>query len=93
MEYQYQYQVPGERFVLAPDKAERPRVAPMFALGLAAFWYHVFAGLRHLAWDAGFGFEKKTARSSGRAVVLLAAAAFLASLFLTPAGRFLAGAP
>lgn len=65
----------------------------VLALGLAAFWYHLFAGLRHLAWDAGFGFEKKTARGSGRAVVLLAAAAFLATVFLTPAGRFLAGAP
>ena len=65
----------------------------VLALGLAAFWYHLFAGLRHLAWDAGFGFEKRTARRSGRVVVLLAAAAFLATVLLTPAGRFLAGAP
>ncbi len=65
----------------------------VFALGLAAFWYHLFAGLRHLAWDAGLGFEKRAARRSGRAVVLLAAAAFLATVLLTPAGRFLAGAP
>jgi len=65
----------------------------VLALGLAAFWYHLFAGLRHLAWDTGFGFEKRTARRSGWAVVLLAAGAFLATLLLTPAGRFLAGAP
>lgn len=65
----------------------------LLALGLAAFWYHLFAGLRHLAWDAGYGFERKIARRSGRVVVALAAAAFLATLLLTPAGRFLAGAP
>jgi succinate dehydrogenase / fumarate reductase cytochrome b subunit len=63
------------------------------ALALAAFWYHLFAGLRHLAWDAGYGFEKKTARRSGAVVVLLAAAAFAATLLLSPAGRFLAGLP
>jgi succinate dehydrogenase / fumarate reductase cytochrome b subunit len=68
--------------------------APMrlaLALALAAFWYHLFAGLRHLAWDAGYGFEKKSARRSGAIVVMLAAAAFAATLLLSPAGRFLAG--
>ena len=63
------------------------------AISLAAFWYHLFAGLRHLAWDAGYGFEKKTARRSGAVVVLLAAAAFAATLLLSPAGSFLAGLP
>ena len=63
------------------------------ALALAAFWYHLFAGLRHLAWDAGHGFEKKAARRSGAAVVLLAAVAFAATLLLSPAGRFLTGLP
>jgi succinate dehydrogenase / fumarate reductase cytochrome b subunit len=70
--------------------------APMrlaLALALAAFWYHMFAGLRHLAWDAGYGFEKKDARRSGATVVLLAALAFAATLLLSPAGRFLAGLP
>jgi succinate dehydrogenase / fumarate reductase cytochrome b subunit len=48
-----------------------------FALAawLLAFWYHLFAGLRHLAWDAGHGFEKRTARRSGTLVVVLALAA------------------
>jgi succinate dehydrogenase / fumarate reductase cytochrome b subunit len=64
----------------------------VLALALAAFWYHLFTGLRHLAWDSGVGFEKATARRSGAAVVLLAAAAFAATLLLTPAGRWLAGA-
>jgi succinate dehydrogenase / fumarate reductase cytochrome b subunit len=60
---------------------------------LAAWWYHLFNGLRHLAWDAGSGFELRQARASGIAVILLAAAAFAATIFLTPAWRWLAGTP
>lgn len=56
---------------------------------IVAFWYHLFAGLRHLVWDAGYGFEKQVARRSGRLVVVLAA---LASLFtLALAWRHLGG--
>jgi succinate dehydrogenase / fumarate reductase cytochrome b subunit len=65
----------------------------VLALALAAFWYHLFAGMRHLSWDAGYGFEKRSARRSGALVVVAAACAFAATLFLTPAGRFLAGTP
>lgn len=36
-----------------------------------AFFYHLCAGLRHLAWDLGHGFEKATARRSGAAVVVV----------------------
>ncbi|HEX3350033.1 MAG TPA: succinate dehydrogenase, cytochrome b556 subunit [Acetobacteraceae bacterium] len=25
---------------------------------IAALWYHFFAGIRHLAWDVGYGFSK-----------------------------------
>lgn len=60
---------------------------------LAAWWYHLFNGLRHLAWDAGAGFELRQARASGLAVILLSAAAFAATIFLTPAWRWLAGTP
>jgi succinate dehydrogenase / fumarate reductase cytochrome b subunit len=65
----------------------------VLALGLAAFWYHLFAGIRHLAWDAGYGFEKRTARRSGFLMFACAFLAFVLTLVLTPAGRFLAGAP
>jgi succinate dehydrogenase / fumarate reductase cytochrome b subunit len=71
----------------------RPPMRVALFLALAAFWYHLFAGFRHLAWDLGFGFEKKVARASGALVLLLAAGAVAASLWLTPAGRFFAGAP
>ena len=30
-----------------------------------AFFYHMMNGVRHLVWDAGFGFEKKVAQRSG----------------------------
>ena len=44
----------------------------------AAFFYHLCNGVRHLAWDAGYGFELSNARRSGYAV--LAAAALLTAL-------------
>jgi succinate dehydrogenase / fumarate reductase cytochrome b subunit len=43
------------------------------------FFYHLANGVRHLAWDAGYGFDPKRIRASGWAVVvvtLLATAAF-----------------
>lgn len=45
----------------------------LFSWTLALF-YHLFAGLRHLAWDAGFGFEKREYHLSGMAVVIAALA-------------------
>lgn len=41
-----------------------------------SFFYHLLNGIRHLVWDAGYGFEKKTARLSGWL-------AFLGSIALT----------
>jgi succinate dehydrogenase / fumarate reductase cytochrome b subunit len=38
----------------------------------AALMYHLFNGLRHLAWDAGFGFEIPQVYKSGYAVLALA---------------------
>jgi len=58
---------------------------------IGVFWYHLFNGLRHLAWDTGHGFDLGKARASGVAVILLAAAAFAATLALTPAWRWLLG--
>ena len=65
----------------------------IIAAALAAFWYHLFAGLRHLGWDAGIGFGRKAARASGALVVVLAAGAFVATLWLTPAGRWFGVVP
>jgi len=35
----------------------------------AALFYHLFNGIRHLFWDAGFGFEMKTVYATGWLVV------------------------
>ena len=39
---------------------------------LFSFFFHLCNGLRHLAWDCGFGFERKQARASGWVVVISA---------------------
>ena len=41
-----------------------------------AFFYHLLNGVRHLVWDAGYGFEKARARASGWLV-------FIGSVVLT----------
>jgi succinate dehydrogenase / fumarate reductase cytochrome b subunit len=35
-----------------------------------AFFYHLCSGIRHLAWDAGYGFEIRDAYRSGYAVLV-----------------------
>ncbi|WP_210398989.1 succinate dehydrogenase, cytochrome b556 subunit [Steroidobacter denitrificans] len=37
-----------------------------------AFFYHLLNGFRHLVWDTGRGFEKRTARISGWSVFIAA---------------------
>jgi succinate dehydrogenase / fumarate reductase cytochrome b subunit len=44
----------------------------------AAFFYHLCNGIRHLTWDAGYGFEIRDARRNGYAV--LAATVVLTAL-------------
>lgn len=36
-----------------------------------ALFFHLCNGIRHLFWDAGIGFELKTAYASGTAVIIL----------------------
>lgn len=36
----------------------------------AAAWFHTLNGLRHLAWDAGHGFDIQTTYRSGRMVLI-----------------------
>jgi succinate dehydrogenase / fumarate reductase cytochrome b subunit len=50
----------------------------LFGLSFA-FFYHLGNGIRHLVWDAGYGFDKQVARMSGWAVfigALVATASF-----------------
>jgi succinate dehydrogenase / fumarate reductase cytochrome b subunit len=43
----------------------------VYALLLAAFVYHLVAGLRHLVWDCGIGLERATARRSAWLVAIV----------------------
>ena len=36
----------------------------------AAAWFHTLAGIRHLAWDAGWGYDIPTTYRTGRAVLV-----------------------
>ena len=50
--------------------------------------FHLFNGIRHLAWDIGFGFEVSTANRSGVIVVLLSLVAAVAVFLLAHSGDF-----
>jgi succinate dehydrogenase / fumarate reductase cytochrome b subunit len=51
-------------------------------LSLAAFWFHFCNGIRHLFWDAGYGFELPTVHKSGKAVLAATAALTVLTLIL-----------
>ena len=41
----------------------------IMTLSLWALWYHALAGVRHLIWDSGIGFDLETAEKMGWAVI------------------------
>jgi len=47
---------------------------------MVALWYHFCNGIRHLIWDAGYGFDLETVRRSGVATLAGAAALSLITL-------------
>jgi len=49
------------------------RVAVLFGCTFA-FFLHLCGGIRHLIWDAGYGFELRTIYASGWTVVLVSSA-------------------
>lgn len=44
-----------------------------------ALYYHMCAGVRHLFWDAGYGYELSTARRSSYAIIVVAIVLTLAT--------------
>ena len=59
-------------YALVRDLASSPiGCALIFAFAFALF-YHLLNGIRHLAWDAGWGLDIKRTYQSGWAVVVLA---------------------
>ncbi len=62
----------------------------LYAALLAAFAYHLVAGIRHLVWDAGYGMEKKQSQRS--AWLVIATAVVLAAVLILYAFRAREGA-
>jgi succinate dehydrogenase / fumarate reductase, cytochrome b subunit len=56
-----------------------------------SFCYHLANGLRHLAWDLGWGLEKRQARASGWVVVVVAL--LLTAVVIGAAVRLVGNAP
>jgi len=59
----------GELFAATHAFIASPIGMLLLFLWSIAFFYHLCNGIRHLAWDAGHGFELRTAARSGYAVL------------------------
>jgi succinate dehydrogenase / fumarate reductase cytochrome b subunit len=44
---------------------------PLLVGWVFCFFYHLANGVRHLTWDAGYGFEPTQIRTTGRVVIAL----------------------
>ena len=76
----------GELFAVTHAFIRSPVGRVLLFLWSLAFFYHLCNGIRHLAWDAGYGFELRSAYRSGYIVI----AAALLLLVLTRAYVLLA---
>jgi succinate dehydrogenase / fumarate reductase cytochrome b subunit len=68
----------GELFATTHAFIASPVGIVLLLLWSVAFFYHLCNGIRHLAWDAGYGFEIRQANRSS--YVVLAATALLTVL-------------
>ncbi|MBA3493647.1 MAG: succinate dehydrogenase, cytochrome b556 subunit [Gammaproteobacteria bacterium] len=55
-----------------------------------ALYFHLCNGVRHLFWDAGYGFELKTVDTSGQMVIILTVVLTVITWFI---GSLFSGAP
>ncbi|HEY7378296.1 MAG TPA: succinate dehydrogenase, cytochrome b556 subunit [Steroidobacteraceae bacterium] len=60
----------------AVERLRSPLMQLLLLGWLFSFFFHLANGIRHLAWDCGFGYERRQARASGWAV-------FIAAVLLT----------
>lgn len=60
----------GQVFAVTQVFIASPIGVLLLFLWSVAFFYHLCNGVRHLAWDAGFGFGLRTAALSGYAVLI-----------------------
>jgi succinate dehydrogenase / fumarate reductase cytochrome b subunit len=68
----------GELFAVTHAFIRSPIGMLLLFLWSVAFFYHLCNGIRHLAWDAGYGFELRSAYRSG--YIVIAAASLLTVL-------------
>ncbi len=68
----------GEMFARTHAIIASPLGTLLLFLWSIAFFYHLCNGIRHLAWDAGYGFEIRSAYRSG--YIVLATTALLTVL-------------
>ena len=69
----------SDAFATASAIVGAPWFKPLLVGWTLCFFFHLANGVRHLTWDAGYGFDPKRIRASGRLVIvvtLLATAAF-----------------
>jgi len=59
----------GEFFAATHAFLASPVGMLLLFLWSAAFFYHLCSGIRHLVWDVGYGFEIRSARCAGYAVI------------------------
>ncbi len=59
-----------ERYASAVAAIGSPLVQLLLIGGLFSFCYHLLNGIRHLFWDAGYGFELAVARKTGWAAAI-----------------------
>src|SRR4029077_15812937 len=69
----------GELVTATPPFIASPIGMLLLFLWSVAFFYHLCSGIRHLAWDAGYGFEIRDAYRSGYAVIAATAVLTVAS--------------
>ena len=60
-----------EAYAAAVAAIGSPLVQVFLFGGVLSFTYHLLNGIRHLFWDAGYGFELRVARRSGWAVAII----------------------
>lgn len=54
-----------EAYQSAVERFRSPLVQLLLLGWLFSFFYHFVNGIRHLAWDCGYGYERRHARASG----------------------------
>jgi succinate dehydrogenase / fumarate reductase, cytochrome b subunit len=59
-----------ERYASAVATIGSPLVQAVLFAGLFSFCYHFLNGIRHLFWDAGYGFDLPVARKTGWAAAI-----------------------